>query len=201
MYKVSQEGTKSPPLHDIEDSVVDYLKEYSNSQQHSAASIPIPPATGTQPPLPPAGMYTLYSDAAISTPRSTMGFGAAIQDSTGQIIAALSSPHTGALSPTLAEAYALLQAIQWCSLVHLPLHSIYTDCLDLVKKIHKRSKDRSPTSDAVRKIIASLSTFPGAYISHVSRNHNATAHALAHKALETDTDLIWNCHSFNSFFS
>ncbi|XP_060969470.1 uncharacterized protein LOC133036757 [Cannabis sativa] len=120
--------SKFPSLDDIEDSAANYLKEYTNSQQHFATSIPTPPASGMQPPLPPRGMYTLYSDAAISTSRSTMGFGAVIQDSTGQTIAAISSPHTGALSPILVEAHALLHAIQWCIIVHLPLHSIYSDC-------------------------------------------------------------------------
>ncbi|KAF4381223.1 hypothetical protein G4B88_015489 [Cannabis sativa] len=89
---------------------------------------------------PKPGCFKLHVDAALNNHLQKIGIGAAVFNSKGEVVAALSSPLNGTLTPLLAEAKALLIALRWCVAVRFPLDCVASDCLILVNRI-LRSQD------------------------------------------------------------
>ncbi|KAF4349730.1 hypothetical protein F8388_024452 [Cannabis sativa] len=74
------------------------------------------------------GYYKLSVDTIVDNSRSKIGIGAAVRNFRGEVVAALSSPLNGNLSPLLVEAKALVSALNWCLTVKFPLSVIESDC-------------------------------------------------------------------------
>uniref|UniRef100_A0A803QAI5 RNase H type-1 domain-containing protein n=1 Tax=Cannabis sativa TaxID=3483 RepID=A0A803QAI5_CANSA len=141
---------------------------------------------------PKQGYFKLHVDAALNNHLQKTGLGAAVFNSQGDVVAALSSPLIGTSSPLLAEAKALLIALRWCAAVRFPLDCVASDCLNLVHRLKNRWKDNSYFSDLVQQILPCLSSFPTAALIHVPRNCNVTAHTLAKAAIRLESEGLWN---------
>ncbi|KAM6584731.1 hypothetical protein CsatB_011733 [Cannabis sativa] len=135
--------------------------------------------------------YKLYVDAAISTPQNVIGFGAVIFSSDKQMKAALSKPLQGSFSVFQAEAVALLVGLRWAQDVGLPVEKVFSDSLSLVSALEGQTVYLNELGVIFSDIKVLLSSFPGASLSHVSRNFNVEAHRLAKHALRIDNELSW----------
>ncbi|KAF4352920.1 hypothetical protein G4B88_030171 [Cannabis sativa] len=56
-------------------------------------------------------------DAAVDNSRNKIGISVAVWNSSGEVVAAISSPLNGNLSPIMAEAKALATALNWCLII------------------------------------------------------------------------------------
>uniref|UniRef100_A0A803PAY0 Reverse transcriptase domain-containing protein n=1 Tax=Cannabis sativa TaxID=3483 RepID=A0A803PAY0_CANSA len=77
------------------------------------------------------------------------------------------------------------------SIIKLPLSKVFSDCQQLIGKVSSRKKELSALADVVLDIKNSLSHFPNASVSYISRGHNIHAHQMAKGALGLDEELVW----------
>uniref|UniRef100_A0A803QHF5 Reverse transcriptase domain-containing protein n=1 Tax=Cannabis sativa TaxID=3483 RepID=A0A803QHF5_CANSA len=136
--------------------------------------------------------FQLSVDAALSHSSNKHGYGAAVTNSRGNVIATFMAPSHSGLPPFYAEAEALNRALLWWQAVRFPIAVIASDCQNLVHRIQKFSPDRSALSRLVAMIVSSLSSFPGASVHYIPRSTNTTAHGLARAALGMDKEITWN---------
>ena len=78
-------------------------------------------------------------DATISVDDHSIGIGAAIRNSHGQVMAALAKKVNGAWSPKLVEAKALALSLLWA--ICLNLQIMESDALAIVNYLNKKSLD------------------------------------------------------------
>ncbi|KAM6582247.1 hypothetical protein CsatB_009249 [Cannabis sativa] len=175
----------------LENSVSCYLQEYRDAQNRISISSPTFNQFSTTIQV-PRTMFQLSVDVALSHSSNKHGYGAAVTDCHGKVIATFMAPSHSGLPPIYAEAEALNRALLWCQAVRLLIAVIASDCQNLVHRIQKFSPDRSALSGIVAMIVSSLSSFPGASVHHIPRSTNTTAHDLARAALGTNKEITWN---------
>ncbi|XP_031132021.1 uncharacterized protein LOC116033418 [Ipomoea triloba] len=125
---------------------------------------------------PPTGRLKLNTDAAFSSLRSAGG--ACLRDSSGTLIAALAFP-IAASSALEAETFALDFSLRWCDLTAKRPQYIEVDSKFLASLI---SSPASQIPWRIRDAIARIKeylAFNNSTISHVYREANSTADALA----------------------
>ncbi|KAF4391613.1 hypothetical protein G4B88_030764 [Cannabis sativa] len=110
---------------------------------------------------------------------SKIGIVATVRNFRGEVVAALSSPLNGNLSPLLAEAKALVSTLNWCTAVKFPLSVVESDYKVLIGKVKHKWKGKSALLDLVSQIVSILSNFPTIIVHHVSRQFNVASHKLA----------------------
>uniref|UniRef100_A0A803Q893 Reverse transcriptase domain-containing protein n=1 Tax=Cannabis sativa TaxID=3483 RepID=A0A803Q893_CANSA len=175
----------------LENSVSYYLQEYRDAQNRISISCPTSHQSSASLQVPRA-KFQLSMDAALSQSTNKHGYGAAVTDSHGKVIATFMAPSYSGLPPIYAEAEALNRALLWCQAVRFPIAVIASDCQNLVHRIQKFSPNRSALSGLVAMIVSSLSSFPGVIVHYIPRSTNTIAHDLARSALGTDKEIIWN---------
>ncbi|KAM6574426.1 hypothetical protein CsatA_022753 [Cannabis sativa] len=88
-----------------------------------------------------------------------------------------------------AEAVALLVGLRRAQDVGLPVEKVFSDSLSLVSALEGQTVYLNELGVIFSDIKVLLSSFPGASLSHVSRNFNVEAHRLAKHALRIDIEL------------
>uniref|UniRef100_A0A803P5C9 RAB6-interacting golgin n=1 Tax=Cannabis sativa TaxID=3483 RepID=A0A803P5C9_CANSA len=116
---------------DVYDWSVDFFFKYMDAQQVSSTQqVDLLDLHG----LPAGVSLQLFTDAAIDTSRKRYSIGAVVMNSSNQVIAGFVKPFEGCVSPVIAEAKAILQALQWVTCIHLPVDVLKTDCKSIVDK-------------------------------------------------------------------
>ncbi|KAM6580851.1 hypothetical protein CsatA_004625 [Cannabis sativa] len=147
---------------------------------------------------PPLGSYKLNVDASLDVNSNTIGIGAIVRDTTGNVLGCLCRSLFGNFTVILAEAVALMVALDWSLTLGLPLHVVESDCLALVSTLPKRFSLCNELGSLLDDIASLLSSFPEASLIHVRRTANKAAHELAVHALRVDGELAW-IEDFPSF--
>ncbi|KAK4846467.1 hypothetical protein QYF36_017550 [Acer negundo] len=142
------------------------------------------------PPIP--AKYLLNFDVAIDGSRGVVGFGLAIRNSDGCVMAVSSQQVLASYSPMVAEAVAIFKGIQQLAcdtgLVPLDLVSDAAVVVGLVNDTKEHASEIGLVIDAIRRHMMSL---PSCVLRFAPRATNFVAHTLAKKALVADEDCVW----------
>jgi probable phosphoglycerate mutase len=127
---------------------------------------------------------TAHCDGGARGNPGPAGFGAVLQDATGEVIAELSE-FLGVRSNNVAEYAGLLACLQWAIEHHHPRVRVVSDSLLMVKQIQGKFKVKSPDLlplwQEARRRIAQLDGFE---IEHALRHKNKDADRLANQAMD-----------------
>uniref|UniRef100_A0A803PBG8 RNase H type-1 domain-containing protein n=1 Tax=Cannabis sativa TaxID=3483 RepID=A0A803PBG8_CANSA len=176
-------------------TILGLLQDFDDAQDFHAHPVPkvfLGCSHGNSIPVIPKPCYfKLYVDVALNDHKHKVGIGAVVTNSKGDIVASMSSPFDGILSPLFAEAKVLLWALRRCMVVRFPLDCIASDCQLLVHRVKHRWKDKSALSDVVEQILSCLSFFfPSAAVIQVPRNHNVMSHNLVKAAIRLEREVL-----------
>ncbi|XP_031107832.1 uncharacterized protein LOC116012436 [Ipomoea triloba] len=140
------------------------------------------PATLTKWTSPPTLMYKLNVDAALDINNKRMGFGFALRDSTGALVAARSAPYFRLFMPNEAEAMGVKEALKWVKSMNMDNLQVESDCLQVINGINS---DLTISSfDLILNDVRKLaSCFTNICFLFVKRSANRVAHILAREAL------------------
>uniref|UniRef100_A0A803QB34 RNase H type-1 domain-containing protein n=1 Tax=Cannabis sativa TaxID=3483 RepID=A0A803QB34_CANSA len=136
--------------------------------------------------------YKINTDAAIDINLKKHSLGVVVRDAQDQVIAGIIAPAIGNVSPEIAEAKALLLALEWAQSVNLPVDVVESDCKSLVDKVNGSFSNYSVMSDFVVRIRHLLSFNPTCILSYVPRELNKLAHNCARAGLGLDGEYSWN---------
>ncbi|KAM6570085.1 hypothetical protein CsatB_018070 [Cannabis sativa] len=174
---------------DVYDWSVDFFFNYMDAQQVSSTQqVDMLDLHG----LPAEVSLQLFTDAAIDTSRKRYSIGAIVMNSSNQVIAGFVKPFEGCVSPVIAEAKEILQALQWVTCIHLLVDVLKTDCKSIVDKISSSKRGCNVLDDIITCIRGLLSNCPLLSLSFVRRESNLLAHQVARWGLGLDSELIWN---------
>uniref|UniRef100_A0A803PY78 Reverse transcriptase domain-containing protein n=1 Tax=Cannabis sativa TaxID=3483 RepID=A0A803PY78_CANSA len=136
--------------------------------------------------------YKINTDAALDPNRKKHSLGVVVTDAQDQVVAGVIAPLTGTVPPDVAEAKALLLALEWAQSVHLPVDIVESDCKGLVDKVNGSFSNYSVLSDFVTRIRHLLSVSPTCTLHFVPREFNKLAHNCARAGLGLDGEYCWN---------
>ncbi|KAM6571920.1 hypothetical protein CsatA_016000 [Cannabis sativa] len=142
--------------------------------------------------VPLEGAFQIFTDAAIDVQRKKYSIGAVVLNHSHQVVAGLAKPFTGCVSPMVAEAKAVVLALQWASSIHLLVDILRTDCKSIVDKLYSCTQGCSILDDLIVCIKNLLSPCPNLRVVHVNREYNTLAHSVAKWGLGLDSEFIWN---------
>ncbi len=131
-----------------------------------------------------APWVTAHCDGGARGNPGPAGFGAVLQDDTGQVLAELSE-FLGVRSNNVAEYAGLLACLQWALDNHQPRLRVVSDSLLMVRQIEGKFKVKSPDLlplwQEARRRISQLERFE---ITHALRHKNKAADRLANQAMD-----------------
>uniref|UniRef100_A0A803QFN7 RNase H type-1 domain-containing protein n=1 Tax=Cannabis sativa TaxID=3483 RepID=A0A803QFN7_CANSA len=136
--------------------------------------------------------YKINIDAALDSKMKKHILGVVVRNDHDQVVVGIISPVIGNVSLEIAEAKALLLALEWAKAVNLPVSVIESNCKSLVDKVNSSYCNYSVISDLVSHIRHLLSFSPALAIAFVPREFNKLAHNCARAGLELDSEYIWN---------
>ncbi|XP_060969888.1 uncharacterized protein LOC115713659 [Cannabis sativa] len=167
-------GRKANPSDVMVSQIFKLFNEYSQCLRHNImtkGSTYLSPERWVKLPL---GAYKLNVDASLDVNFNTIGIGAIVQDTTGNVLG---------WTFILAEVVALMVALDWSLTLGLHLHVVESDCLPLVLALPKRFSLCDELGSLLDDIASLLSIFLEASLIHVRRTPNKAAHELAVHAL------------------
>ncbi|KAK8493194.1 hypothetical protein V6N11_062920 [Hibiscus sabdariffa] len=138
------------------------------------------------------GIIKLNFDASLNLSDKSSVSGIIARNSLGHIKAACAFAHTPIDNVFVAEAMACADAINFA--IDLGFRSIQMegDSLTVIKKLVSPSIDRSIISPIILDIKSKLGFFEKVTFSHVRRQGNQAAHALAKESLHLPLPRFWN---------
>uniref|UniRef100_A0A803QQN9 RNase H type-1 domain-containing protein n=1 Tax=Cannabis sativa TaxID=3483 RepID=A0A803QQN9_CANSA len=164
--------------------IPDVQQVHSTSHNSTTLSAPAQPIE--------LGNFRIFTDAAIDPKCRKYSVGVVVLDACNRVKAGFSTPFTGLVSPAIAEAKAIYQAIQWAQLIKLPVDVLMADCKSIVDKLSSCNWNNSILDDILSNIKNLLSFSPRLAICHVHREYNVIAHKVAKLGLGLDNELVWN---------
>uniref|UniRef100_A0A803PJH0 Reverse transcriptase domain-containing protein n=1 Tax=Cannabis sativa TaxID=3483 RepID=A0A803PJH0_CANSA len=111
--------------------------------------------------------------------------------SEGQVVAGLAKAFSGCVSPMVAEAKAVVHALQWAYSICLPVDVLKTDCKYIVDKLHYGTQGCSSVDDLIVCIKNLLSIRSSLRLAHVNREFNTIAHRVAKWGIGLDRLVDW----------
>uniref|UniRef100_A0A803Q0R8 RNase H type-1 domain-containing protein n=1 Tax=Cannabis sativa TaxID=3483 RepID=A0A803Q0R8_CANSA len=84
----------------------------------------------------PSGWYQLFTDGTLDYERRIYSLSAVVLNDPNRIVAGFVKPFIGVVTPTIAEAKAVLLAVNWIHFVRLPVQVVKTNCKSIVDKLN-----------------------------------------------------------------
>lgn len=162
-----------------------YLTQWKMAQSRSTNALLRPQADGDgdvvwAKPQPDTVKVTV--DAAIFENRDETGFGVVARDSTGALIQTKTMIKQGLVSPVLAEAMAVKEALSWIDSMRWPKTVLESDCLVVIQAIRSLTPMRSHFGLIIEECRRLLSQSNKVYLHFIKRSANMVAHQLARES-------------------
>ncbi|XP_074303811.1 uncharacterized protein LOC141638297 [Silene latifolia] len=109
----------------------------------------------------------------------------------GEVLWGMAIARTQVWEPHIAEAVAVLDALEEAARRGIQKLEVESDCLHVIEAIRKRSDGRSIFALIIDDIVSFSSNFLSVCWLHVSRVNNCVAHALAHCIPRTIGRVVW----------
>ncbi|XP_074347377.1 uncharacterized protein LOC141686227 [Apium graveolens] len=116
------------------------LSQWSLAQNRSTSALLQPALEGDEACIwvnPQQNTVKVTVDAAVFEDKDAMGFGLITRDSDGALIQAKSIIHKNSVSPVLAEAMAIKEALSWIDEMHWQESTVVSDCQVVVQAIRR----------------------------------------------------------------
>ncbi|KAM6585157.1 hypothetical protein CsatB_012159 [Cannabis sativa] len=133
--------------------------------------------------LKPSIGIKLNVDAAIFESSSKHGFGCVVRDTEGTLTAAFAGVKTGSVSPELAEAMGIREALSWLKNHPFSQAIVETDslvCAEAIRSAEVFASSFGSVVDDCKKILESLSNVS---LLFVKRSANCAAHFVARHSI------------------
>jgi ribonuclease HI len=158
-------------------------------KEHQQPSLGTPSLQLWHAPL--GGWIKVNTDASVDKKKGWLGYGAVARDEKGVVMAAQCRTIKGNLEVTLAEAGALLMAIQLCQ--RLGFHTVLfeSDSQIVVEGINCKNIDWSSKGLMLGDIQEALQGIHSWRLSFTHREGNKAAHLLAKLATMVESEKIW----------
>ncbi|KAK8507490.1 hypothetical protein V6N13_141512 [Hibiscus sabdariffa] len=179
----------SPSLHKLQSSIAAHIAELDSITALHSPFISTIHAAWSPPEM---GIIKLNFDASLNLSDKSSVSGIIARNSLGHIKAACAFAHTPIDNVFVAEAMACADAINFA--IDLGFRSIQMEgnSLTVIKKLVSPSIDRSIISPIILDIKSKLGFFEKVTFSHVRRQVNQAAHALAKESLHLPLPRFWN---------
>uniref|UniRef100_A0A803PYN6 Reverse transcriptase domain-containing protein n=1 Tax=Cannabis sativa TaxID=3483 RepID=A0A803PYN6_CANSA len=176
----------------IFDHAVAYLQDFESANLKAEGICNVQRSSISHTSLVAPSRYRINTDAAIDLNLKKHSLGVVVRDAQDQVVAGVIAPVIGHVPPDIAEAKALLLALEWAQNVNLPVDVVESDCKSLVDKVNGSFSNYSVMSDFVVRIRHLLSFSPTCILSFVPRELNKLAHNCARAGLGLDGEYSWN---------
>ncbi|KAF4350582.1 hypothetical protein F8388_019716 [Cannabis sativa] len=87
------------------------------------------------------------------------------------------------MAPIIAEAWASLQALNWCKDCQLIIHQVEIDFLNLIRDVQAQEVILTKYGALVESLKEVFSSFPTVSLSHTNRLRNTAAHNLVQMSI------------------
>ncbi|KAF4360260.1 hypothetical protein F8388_020551 [Cannabis sativa] len=144
---------------------------------------------------PPAGYIAVNCDAAMNSGAAGIGTGFIWRNWDGKLLIAGMNYSNRCCSVDMAEAWAILEALNNMPNTTDSPMEIQSDCKHLVDKIMNQDNHLTAVNTIIHQIRMQMEKLNCNSIVHVNRNNNECAHMLARKCLATKTTQIFT-HPF-----
>ncbi|KAL4366884.1 hypothetical protein GQ457_05G001920 [Hibiscus cannabinus] len=169
------EGIKQS-IHKISAFVLAHVAELDIVAALSLSSLPSVPSRWS---LPASGIIKINFDTSFLSSTKEAISGIVARDSTGLIMAACIIPHSDVNDAFVAEVKACESAVLFAIELGFKSVQVEGDSLTVIRKFSSGSLDKSIIQPIITDIKAKLHLFEKITFSHVGRQGNAAAHALA----------------------
>ncbi len=177
------------PINQVGSKAKCYLEEYNRENDHSNPNPQAAPATRWMPPK--MLRYKINYDGAVFKETNEAGIGVIVRDSQGLVMASLTQKVLFPLSVPSIEAWAVKRSIQFALEIGITEAEFEGDSQTIVNALNAQHPSLAPfgllLADA-KELASKLQNFS---FSHVKREGNRLAHALARKAHSCNSLEIW----------
>uniref|UniRef100_A0A803QCV6 CCHC-type domain-containing protein n=1 Tax=Cannabis sativa TaxID=3483 RepID=A0A803QCV6_CANSA len=140
---------------------------------------------------PPANSFCINSDASLNSTDPSIGLGALIRNTSGDVIATEIQQQQGSYSVELAEVLALRMGIQLAIHTAAVPFIIQTDCVRAANFLKGSSQVKTDWSALLEEIKDSPSFSNCLAVHHIGRQRNKAAHSLAKSAISSKCNKLW----------
>ena len=150
---------------------------------------PTPPLVRWKPPL--INVYKVNFEGAIFKESNTRGIGVVIRDNNGMVIATLSQKVYGTHTVEIIEALAARRAIHFAKEVGVADVEFEGDAKTVIHNLSSNDSIYTPYGLVLKDAKVMLQEIQRFSLSHTRRSGNSIAHALARRASECNSVLVW----------
>ena len=178
----------SIPPEKIRDAADSVLKEFRGSQKTRPERVQRQPQRWV-PPEP--GNYKVNYDGAYFAEEEAAGIGVVVRNELGQVMASLAEKLTMPPTVEILEALAARRAMVFMEELGLRRANFEGDSETVVKALSKGCPDRSCIGHIIKDCMSLMGCFQTCSFSHVRRQSNGVAHALARRARLSSPLSVW----------
>jgi ribonuclease HI len=140
---------------------------------------------------PQTNYYKVNFDGAIFKDSNAGGIGVVIRDNAGMVIATLSQKVRGPQTVEMIEALAARRAIIFAKEVGIADVEFEGDAVNVIRDLSSQVPIHTPYGLIIEDARAILQNLQRSSLSHTRRSGNTVAHALARRASNCNSPLIW----------
>ena len=166
-----------------------FLQEYLTVNTEEKTQRPKPPSAQWKPPV--TNYYKLNFDGAIFKESNSGGIGVVIRDNTRLVIATLSQKVYGTHTAEMIEALAARRAVFFAKEVGIDDVEVEGDAETVMHDLSSSAPLHTPYGLVIEDTKALIQEFQRLTLSHTRRSGNSVAHALARRASDCNSFLVW----------